>query len=148
MGVYGSPRPVTPLPAPSFTITTPRFSVSLGNGVIIGRAALETGRLTGLTDQPIDAPPSERMPRLIDRAESLPSPRARPGQTFRYDGGPASPVPMPAAAPRPAPEAPRPGAPANRVKLPAKGRLTYPAYGEERVPAAANANVLVKSPSR
>jgi hypothetical protein len=145
MGVYGA-QPPAPSPRPTFTVTTPRFSVSLGNGVIIGRAALDTGRLTGLTEQPIDAPPSERMPRFSDRAESLPTPRARPGQTFRYDGGPASPVPMPAT--RPVHEAPRPGVPANRVKLSPKGKLAYPAYGEQPLRPEASTNVLVKSPAR
>jgi hypothetical protein len=150
MGVYGAPRPVVPPATTGVTVSTPRasFSLSLGNGLIIGRSALETGRLTGLTDQPIDAPPSERMPRFVDRAESLPTPRARPGQTFRYDGGPASPVPMPTTAPSPAPDAPRPGAPANRVKLSPKGKLAYPAYGEQRIPSESNTSVLVKSPAR
>jgi hypothetical protein len=124
------------------------LSVSLGNGVIISRSALATGRLTGRTDQPIEAPPSERMPSSPYRAETLPDPRARPGQTFRYDGGPASPVPMPATTPSPARDAPRPGAPVNRVKLPAKEGLTYPAYGEQRLRPAGNTNVLVKSPAR
>jgi hypothetical protein len=153
MGIYGAPRPVVPLaqPATRVTVSTPRadFSIGFGNGIIIGRTALVTGRLAGLTDQPIDAPPSEPMPNPAFRGETLPTPRARPGQTFRYDGGPASPVPIPAAAPRPTQEAPRPGVPANRVKAPAKPRPAYPAYGEERLPASAgNPNVLVKNPPR
>ena len=148
MGVYGPPRPVVPRLATSVTVTTPRFSVSVGNGVIIGRTALASGRLTGLSDQPIDAPPSEPMPDPRFRGETLPTPRARPGQTFRYDGGPASPVPMPGAVPAPTQDAPRPGGPANRVKLPPKQRPAYPAYGDERTPPSGSPNVLVKNPAR
>jgi hypothetical protein len=155
MGIYGPPpRTVTPLPPPhpatTVTVTTPRFSLSLGNnGIIIGRAALASGRLTGLTDQPIEAPSSQPMPNPYYRGESLPTPRARPAETFRYDGGPARTVPMPGAVPAPAQDDVRRGVPANRVKAPAKPRLAYPAYGEERPPvAAANPNVLVKNPAR
>jgi hypothetical protein len=85
MGVYGPPRPAVPAPATSVTVTTPRasFSLSLGNGIIIGRSALTSGRLAGVTDQPIDAPPSQRMPNPPYRGETLPTPRARPGETFR-----------------------------------------------------------------
>lgn len=152
MGIYGAPRPVVPLPQPStkVTVSTPRadFSIGFGNGIIIGRTALATGRLAGLTDQPIEAPPSEPMPDPAFRGETLPTPRARPGQTYRYDGGPASPVPMPGAAPAPTRDDPRLGTPANRVKMPANKRLNYPAYGEQRTPPAGDSNVLVKDPGR
>src|SRR5439155_23784077 len=86
MGVYGTPRPI-PAAAPtgtSVTVTTPRasFALSLGNGVIIGRSALATGRLTGLWDRPIEAPPSDPLPTpRSSRRETLPTPHARPGET-------------------------------------------------------------------
>jgi hypothetical protein len=151
MGIYGAPRPVVPLPPPSTKVTfsTPRadFSIGFGNGIIIGRTALATGRLAGLTDQPIEAPPSEPMPNPAFRGETLPTPRARPGQTYRYDGGPVNPVPMPGIAPAPTQDDPRRGTPANRVNVPARQRLVYPAYGEQRTPPAGNPNVLVKNPA-
>ncbi|HTK74798.1 MAG TPA: hypothetical protein VL371_06025 [Gemmataceae bacterium] len=150
MGIYGAPRPVVPLPQPSMkvTVSTPRvdFSIGFGNGVIIGRTALASGRLFGPTDQPIDAPPSEPMPNPAFRGETLPTPRGRPGETFRYDGGPTSPVPMPGIVPARTHDDPRLGAPANRVNAPARQRLSYPAYGEPRTPPA-NPNVLVKYPA-
>jgi hypothetical protein len=55
---------------------------------------------------------------------------------------------MPGTVPSPTQDDPRPAAPLNRVKVPAKPRLTYPAYGEQRVPPAGNPNVLVKNPVR
>jgi hypothetical protein len=65
--------------------------------------------------------------------ELLPTPRA--GSTFRYDGGPNSPVPMPdGSRPMPVtPPVPKVDFPAiNRVKAPAATpKITYPAYGEE-----------------
>jgi hypothetical protein len=58
-------------------------------------------------------------------------------QTFPYDGGPRSPVPMPTpdAAPKPAPnKVPVEGTP---VSLPdSRAGFTYPAYGEDLVPSA------------
>jgi hypothetical protein len=77
-----------------------------------------------------------RMPRSEDR-ESPPPPRDN--GTYRYDGGPSDPVPMPKAEPepteRPVP-APRTPAEGRIVSLPgrkpeAKTRFAYPAYGEK-----------------
>lgn len=85
-------------------------------------------------------------------AEPLPPPVPRDG-TFRYDGGPADPVPMPKADPDPmsAPRfrlAPGGGIP---ISLPketkeAKGKYAYPAYGEEprRTGSAEDRPIVVK----
>jgi hypothetical protein len=153
MGIYGpTPRPVVPLPAPAARVTVafPRAQISVGwgNGIIIGATALTGGRLTRPTDQPIEAPSSQPMPNPYFRGETLPTPRARPGETFRYDGGPSSPVPMPGAVPSRTQDLLRPGVPTNRVRAPAKERLSYPAYGEQKTRASANPNVLVKNPPR
>jgi hypothetical protein len=152
MGIYAAPRPVVPLPQPAakVTVALPRgeFTIGFGNGIILGQTALATGRLTGMADRPIEAPPSEPMPNPGFRGETLPTPRSRPGQSYRYDGGPRNPVPMPGIVLPRKQDDPRLGAPANRVGAPARQRMTYPAYGEQRTPPAGNVNVLVKNLAR
>jgi hypothetical protein len=83
--------------------------------------------------------------------ETLPTPR--PIDTFRYDGGPAVPVPMPDGA-RPMPMT-QPGSPlntaaVNRVKASPAKKITYPAYGEELPPPrpATTNPILVKKPGQ
>jgi hypothetical protein len=90
-------------------------------------------------------------------AEPVMPPLPRDG-TYRYDGGPDNPVPMPKAEPGPT-SAPRyfyraPAdqlrvsvpAEAREVKEPAKGKFAYPAYGEEprRTNFAADRATVVK----
>jgi hypothetical protein len=139
MGVYGSAGPVA-TPSTSVTVTTPRFALSIGSGsLIIGRAALTTGRLTGPTARPIDAPPSEH----------LPTPRTRP-ESYRYDGGPARPVPMPGdRPPDPTLEDEGPALPPviNRTVVATTKKAVYPAYGEQSPRRAAQPPVsnLVKN---
>ena len=86
-------------------------------------------------------------------AETLPVPRANGG--FRYDRGPARPVPPPPTAPPP-PVVPGPtineplaGRPATtRLVAQPKKKLAYPAYGEAPAkPAVKAESTLVKSPN-
>jgi hypothetical protein len=88
----------------------------------------------------------------VNGSEVLPIPR--PGDTYRYDGGPMAPVPMPdgtRALPMTPPIPSTNVAAANHVIAPpAKSKITYPAYGEELpTPRTANAGpILVKKPGQ
>jgi hypothetical protein len=85
-----------------------------------------------------DVPPEIAPPPASGPAEIAPPPR--PSDGYRYDGGPARPVPMPGESPAPPPKPQMPPVkpqtppvptPATNVVLnrPA-GKLEYPAYGE------------------
>lgn len=116
---YAYAHPVAPSASTNIAVATPRatFGLSVGNGgILLSRAGTGTGR----------------QPSMAERAPETPSiepqqPRSSP-PTFRYDGGPAQPVPMPGVAPSlqwdeiPA---------INRVGIPAQKKLTYAAYGEK-----------------
>ncbi len=80
----------------------------------------------------------------LNRERAIPSPYAEPqpgtnnpGGTFRYDGGPTSPVPQPKAEPMPPPAPLAPTPSDNNVKIsfqgkPAKAANPYAYYGEKR----------------
>lgn len=96
------------------------YSCDFPIGLGVETQSLPGGNVTYSVTRPQPTPPS--MP-------------AVPDGTYRYDGGPAQPVPMPQADPNPA------GAPrlfrlpteTRAVSLPARsGKLVYPAYGEGR----------------
>lgn len=87
--------------------------------------------------------------------QQLPVPQ-NPNDGFRYDGGPANPVPMPQGTPEPKGETnPRPSVPDRAVSLPVAPSVTptkkyqYAAYGEkpktESVPKKADDTLFVKT---
>lgn len=116
-------------PAPSGAIVTlPRLGLSFtlgGNGLLAARSAAYNRIL----------PPDAASPGEADPVDP-PQPRSQPDQ-FRYDGGPANPIPMPGEAPRPAPTL------NNRVRLSAV-QPGYLAYGERPNTARQPNSVLVK----
>jgi hypothetical protein len=74
------------------------------------------------------APPIDQQP--LPALETAPLPQMLPpGGTYRYDGGPANPVPVPRATPAPPDSGPI-SADGRPVSLKAKPAYTYPAYGE------------------
>jgi translation initiation factor IF-2 len=115
--VYADPVPYSYAPPP----VAPQESVAVAPPAQPRIAVAFTGRrisaVIALTDAGVrvDAARTPQAPRPADQ----PPPPPRPGDTFRYDGGPAIPVPMPDGT-RPAPGAEEP-APAtvpavNRVR--------------------------------
>jgi hypothetical protein len=123
---------------PRAVVTLPRFglsfSVGAGNGLLASRSTMGN-RLSAPTTP-------------VPESRSLPPVEARPDQ-FRYDGGPATPIPTPRGNTQPLPSV-DPGAPAlnNRAKL-APSRPTWLAYGDR--PKAAvppSSTLLVKEGHR
>ena len=138
-------------PGLSIGFSTGYYS-SIGTGVSIAVAPASAGICC---DPPTtySAPPATYAPPLAPN-ETLPAPRSN--ETYRYDGGPPRPVPMPnGTVPTPMgdPELPPANVPAfNRVKAtPVKKKIAYPAYGEELPPPKPTATgnpLLVKYPGQ
>jgi hypothetical protein len=87
------------------------------------------------------------------RPDLLPLPTPIPRGTYRYDGGPQNPIPMPKADPAPAGKPPLAVPPDGKVVSlkPKPTKFTYPAYGETpqwRTPLDAPAIRVVQSRGR
>jgi hypothetical protein len=124
---------------PRAVITLPRLGLSFSvggssNGLLASRSTMGN-RLS------VPAPP-------LPDSYSLPPVEARPDQ-FRYDGGPATPIPAPRGNTQPLPSV-EPSAPAlnNRTRL-APAKPTWLAYGDRPKPApAVTSTLLVKEGHR
>ncbi len=126
---YGYAPPAYYYAPPVYYYSTPPYAYPMSLGVTT--YSLPEGNVTYSVTRP-----------AAPRAEPLPPPVPRDG-TFPYDGGPANPVPMPRAEPGPT-SAPRyfhiaplddlrvslPDDP-KTIKEPARGKFSYPAYGEQ-----------------
>lgn len=165
---FGTPNYYAPrYYAPSFYYPRPFYgygysSYSFYNGYgycPIGGVGAAPGLAIDLALRAAEPPPARRAtpndPLYRERAQALPSPFAGPraaevpppAGTFRYDGGPANPVPQPAPDPasarpgelplKPLDLRPRPGADVLNISyppkpaVPAKPAYRYPAYGEK-----------------
>jgi hypothetical protein len=109
--------------APSLGVTTAPDPYA-----ILAKSLRATGGSATLLPPP--TPVGQRVPQAI--------PAPTPSGTFRYDGGPTTPVPMPTADPPGATPPKKADAPGDQpaavipISLPGKKPFKYPAYGDKR----------------
>ena len=125
-------------PLPYFFPAPPVYSYTTPSGLGVTTYSLPAGEVTYSVTQPPPLGP-----------EQLPPPVPR-NATFPYDGGPPNPVPMPHVEPDPTslPHyfhiAPRDDVRVSFPAKPAKGKFSYPAYGEQPRRTAGDRTIVIK----